>query len=742
MKGRAKATVDKPPRSHEWLTQCAFILALALVAARATIPDFSKVRGEAAFSADTPRGPGAATALGLDLLCCVPALLVLARRAMDRQYILRVSWSLVPLAALVIWGMISLAWSADKFAALLGASHLMAALAMLYAGSQLVRSWLRLRVVAAAALGLLLALFAQSLFYRLVDLPDLKHQWSENREKFLKERGLADDPFLAQQFEQRVLAGELMGFFVSPNTMGAVVVLLALVSIGLLAQRAADLKKGTGVIFALAALPIPFSLWMIYHTRSRTALATPLLAIALLLLAWLKRDWLAAHAKKAFLAALAGGGLVAVAVIGHGLYHKTLFHESLTFRWVYWSGAMNIVKAYPITGVGLDNFGLHYLAARLPTAPEEIKDPHNLVVKMMTELGIVGALLLLAWLGRLAWEATRPVVPPAGQEQATPPYRGAKVILTFVFIASIGLVINLFCSVDYGADALYALNETLRKVILFAALMLAAALAALTSLRDPALDGRPAPLLLYALLVGLGIFLLHNLIDFSLFETGPMMLFALLAGSVLGVRHPSVAGKKRNTPAAAAALGAAAIAFLLFAGFVYIPTATAEDAAESARLALNTRRPMEASRLLDQAYTHQPLNADYAYRSAAIWIGSSETFSNAPLERLGQAIKTNPLEPLYYLTRARYLLRAPNFKENAAQIHADFTRALDLNPHDAPLQVEYADALAQLGQPAEARQRYQRAIDINNALKPNEPKKLQFNKRLDEINRKMQQLSN
>ena len=44
------------------------------------------------------------------------------------------------------------------------------------------------------------------------------------------------------------------------------------------------------------------------------------------------------------------------------------------------------------------------------------------------------------------------------------------------------------------------------------------------------------------MLAGLAVFLIHNLIDFSMFEIGPMMLFMLVGGAVLGVRSPSAAG--------------------------------------------------------------------------------------------------------------------------------------------------------------------------------------------------------
>src|SRR3954471_17732151 len=76
----AAAASAKPPA--EWWTQVAFVLAVALVLVRATVGDYSKTREPR--TADTPRAAGAATGLALDLLCCLPAILVLARRVMDR----------------------------------------------------------------------------------------------------------------------------------------------------------------------------------------------------------------------------------------------------------------------------------------------------------------------------------------------------------------------------------------------------------------------------------------------------------------------------------------------------------------------------------------------------------------------------------------------------------------------------------------------------------------------------------
>ena len=249
-------------RPVEWLTQIAFVLALGLVAARGTTGDFSKDRSEPMTSA-APRAGGPGAALGLDLLCCVPAILVLARRVSDREYVLRWSWSVAGLGLLAVLGLMSTLWASNKFWSMIEGFHLIAALAMLWAGSQLVRSWLRLRIVAAIVFGLLMAYFVYAMLYKFVDVPDQKQYYEKHKAEILQERGMANDPFAAKQFENKLLSSELIGFFSSANTMAAMVVLLLVVTLGLGVQRIMDdPTDATGP--GLLIVGVPAAGWMIF----------------------------------------------------------------------------------------------------------------------------------------------------------------------------------------------------------------------------------------------------------------------------------------------------------------------------------------------------------------------------------------------------------------------------------------------------------------------------------------------
>src|SRR5687768_237206 len=107
-KRRAKASVPDvgvlPRPWGKWLTHIAFVLTLIVMIARAlmseTVRDPFDATGE---STAGPRGPGAAVTLLLDALCCLPALLVLIRRVIDREYVIRWAWSHVLLLLVAAW---------------------------------------------------------------------------------------------------------------------------------------------------------------------------------------------------------------------------------------------------------------------------------------------------------------------------------------------------------------------------------------------------------------------------------------------------------------------------------------------------------------------------------------------------------------------------------------------------------------------------------------------------------------
>src|SRR6185295_6404764 len=138
------------------------------------------------------------------------------------------------------------------------------------------------------------------------------------------------------------------------------------------------------------AAPLPLAAVVIYFTHSKAAFVSPVIAAICLGIIATARPRLARRHAIVFAATivliLAAAGLL----IGYGRSHGNLHNDSLNFRWRYWVGSARLIAHHPLLGVGWNNFGDQYLAFREPIASEEIKDPHDLFVRIIAELGIVG----------------------------------------------------------------------------------------------------------------------------------------------------------------------------------------------------------------------------------------------------------------------------------------------------------------------------------------------------------------
>jgi O-antigen ligase/polysaccharide polymerase Wzy-like membrane protein len=73
-------------------------------------------------------------------------------------------------------------------------------------------------------------------------------------------------------------------------------------------------------------------------------------------------------------------------------------------RYDFWRVAFDEFKDHPVAGIGQDNFAQPYLAHR--RANEEPRWTHSLELRALTHTGLVGAALMLAALGGLAWGLT------------------------------------------------------------------------------------------------------------------------------------------------------------------------------------------------------------------------------------------------------------------------------------------------------------------------------------------------
>ena len=74
-------------------------------------------------------------------------------------------------------------------------------------------------------------------------------------------------------------------------------------------------------------------------------------------------------------------------------------------RYDYWRVAWRVWREHPVLGVGAGNYPRSYYQQRATT--EDIEQPHSIELQALSELGVVGALLLAAFIGGIGWGISR-----------------------------------------------------------------------------------------------------------------------------------------------------------------------------------------------------------------------------------------------------------------------------------------------------------------------------------------------
>ena len=243
-----------------------------------------------------------------------------------------------------------------------------------------------------------------------------------------------------QLFERRLRdSKEPLGFFALTNTLASFMaiglILLAGTIIGLLLPDHAKVtssetgkrisRNGIAVLGA-ALLLVTYCLVL---TKSRSAWGGSIVGVGTLLGLFVMTPKSGAALKKLIpiivvgavvLSLLAG---VAIATGALDIEVLTEVSKSLSYRLEYWSSTWDVILEHPLLGTGPGNFRDNYLRHKLPESSEEIADPHQFVLDVAANAGVIGLaglLTLLAMIGSLSWILCR-------QPETTPTIGSAPV---------------------------------------------------------------------------------------------------------------------------------------------------------------------------------------------------------------------------------------------------------------------------------------------------------------------------
>ncbi len=332
------------------------------------------------------------TLAGLLVLASFGAALIDAARA--RRLSMPRTPLLVGAGLLALAAVLAATRAGDRYDAALGAAQVVLGVLYLLTVLLVVDSrekavWLVAAFVAGAA-----AAGATGLLNRLTTPPSaLMAYFDQYRLDVLREHGITPSSPEEALYKIRI-AGDFAGPFAHPNVYAAYLATAAVLMLALLAgtwrRWRDDLATALGTVALATDVVLCGAVIVLAHGR---AAAIGAVVGTYLLAAMIKVERPGRRAALYALPLLAAGAAAAI------FWHTAWFQAaaiSLKFRGDYWAASWAMIKDHWLWGVGPENFGRYYLQYKLPTAPEEIHDPHNVIVWAWAELGVFGLIGLAA----------------------------------------------------------------------------------------------------------------------------------------------------------------------------------------------------------------------------------------------------------------------------------------------------------------------------------------------------------
>ncbi|HOL31183.1 MAG TPA: O-antigen ligase family protein [Anaerohalosphaeraceae bacterium] len=550
----------------------------------------------------------------------------------------------------------------------------------------------------------------------------------------LQKLGIEPNSLEHWMYEHRLYSKDIRGFLMTSNSSASFFLLAFFAAFGLFTQAvakdSAQEQTAAAVCYGLAAAVCGAGVLM---TQSKGGIGALLLGLLLwlVLFGFGQRIW--QHRRLAGAALLLAVLLTAAGIIAWGIrYGRLPGGNSMLVRWQYWQSTAQMIRDHLPTGVGGGNFSESYMYYKNPAASETIQNPHSWPLSLLSQYGPLG---LLAFV----WGAFGPMLKSFRSRFTLPDNSGQSQsaqsgLLWAGLLACCGCMLLfvrpalvdtefLYQNVEVRSAAYLVLYLVPAGVFVLAYVLL---WAASTGDRSPA--GR-SDRLNTALLCGLAAVLIHNLIDFAVFEPGIWSIFWLLTAVLMADFHlaggqtPSVI--HLDAPVRLGAAAGLALVCAVYAVGVLLPPVRANQLLKQALR--DDRRRIE---LLDRAIACDPLSPKTAYTAAAMFTQTYRSqrvkdvrFLEKALDFAEIAGRRNPASFKPFRLRGEiYSLLAQQadgtrktlYLEKAAEA---FRMALERYPGSDRMHFALAAAAEQLHQPQTALQHYQRAVEIEDAYR-------------------------
>jgi O-antigen ligase len=479
------------------------------------------------------------------------------------------------------------------------------------------QSKVKLLLALIAALGVLSAYQCADQFFFTNRM--MIEQYEQAPQTFTDPLGIEPDTFQQFLFEHRLYSRGVRGFFTTRNSAGSFALIAFFTVVALLVDKLKNRKSDSSWLMhvftcSIAAVFILFGLAL---TRSKGAIVG-LFSSAAVFIAYLRfANWLKAHKKAilivCFLLVVAAGSII----IRYGLNHGRLPGGSpMLVRWQYWHASAKMYADRPFTGVGPGNFAHFYTHYKPAEALETVANPHNFLLSILTQYGPLGLIGFLAMIFLPLWRAIspNPVSSLPKTHLPQPTFRARPVI--FLLILWLALLLARLIVTPAVADGIAVIIYMIVRfyvgpvaVFIIGFWLLTKPLHTIRNTQHAIRNTNITTAALFCVVLGV---ILHNLIDFAIFEPGVFTTFWAIIACVIVLDFNAKCRPKlvlKSAPFVKVITAAAALVLVgAYFNYALIPVAKSTAGIQRAHHAISAGQFQQAHNLLNTAAKNDSLS--------------------------------------------------------------------------------------------------------------------------------------
>lgn len=408
-------------------------------------------------------------------------------------------------------------------------------------------------ILAAGTLALIAAFFTRALVQYFIEQPAAYATFRATKSSFLAAQGWAEGSPNALAYERRVSQQEATAWFGMANVLASYGAAFAacfatwtIAAIARGASAASARARFTLVACTLACIAL------VIMAGSKGGYAALLLGLALAsLAAWRSTRGMETTRRLRRTSLSLGPALIAfalVAIVARGVVGERISELSLLFRWHYMLGALRTFIENPLFGVSPTGFKDAYMRLKPPISPEDVSSPHNVLLDLITGLGLVGVAWSILAFFAAALAGRMLLAPRAKPDPAAPRDREPLAATPGARPAFLALAGGTIAAAWLESEAVTP-EAALVRIIAILGGMSVAGLALRTHERAPRLFAM-------GLSVGAIVILVHAQIEltWAIIASAPLLavLVGLGAGGVpRGFEPPATSSSRLNLPTAA-----------------------------------------------------------------------------------------------------------------------------------------------------------------------------------------------